>query len=444
MLAGAAAATAYAAPAPRVDPPQLVTGPSPLPADCSSAALEHFQSETEPSVAVSPRDSDTLVATWMQDASVAHPVARSADGGLSWHTVVPPGLTTCTGGQRAEGVFDPWVSYGIDGLLYLSSPAGAGAHPLTGLTDTYNPLSRDVWVHVSEDDGLTWREPVSAGGDDMNGFIVDKPTITGDSLRPGMAYLTWARVSPVGVAGLGFSRTTDGGHTWTPSRLPIYIPQARGVLFGSQIVVGRFGDLVLITGEAPAQVGALAGQFTGSTRFYAMRSTDFGASWSDAVLLGEAPQFPAVASVATAQDGTAYVTWTGVFADRSSAVYVISSADGGATWGRPVIAAAPPRVASNPAIAVDARGAVGLSWWEEQGALMGAVSYTRGRTWVPRALTAKLDTSRVPATNSAGGAPLGDYFGLVPLRVGFVSIASLPRPYAVHGPTDIYATRFGD
>jgi hypothetical protein len=437
-----AASTATAAPH-RMDPQQPISGFSPFTATCSKARPQHYNSETEPSIVVSPRDSDVVVATWMQDASVGHPVARSLDGGETWLKDVPQGITPCTNGDRADSVFNPSLSFGVDGQLYLSSSSAAQSHPLTGPTGTYNPLSQPIWMHVSVDNGWTWRDPVVAGGESNDGFTIDAPSITGDPFRSGMAYLTWSRTSPAGVAGLGFSVTTDGGYTWNPSALPITFPGARGVVSGSKVVVDpRSGDLLIITGEALAQPGGAAGQTFGTTRFFVLRSSDLGSTWSAPVQIGDAAQFPAVPSVTVSQVGRIYVTWSSGSTSGSS-VYVVSSVDGGSTWSRPAPVATS-RNARLPSIAVDGRGVVGLTWYEDHGGLVSAMSFDHGRTWVQRPLTSRLDLSRVPATNAAGGAPLGDHAGLAPLRVGFVSIASLPAPYTYFGPTDIWVTRFGE
>lgn len=126
-----------------------------------------------------------------------------------------------------------------------------------------------------------------------------------------------------------------------------------------------------------------------------------------------------------------------------SAVMVATSRDAGRTWGTPVTVADGSRRARVPTPATDARGQVALTWYEDRGALVGAVSRDRGRTWTIRDLANRLDVESAPANNAAGGWRFGDYTGLVAGRRGFVSVASLPEPYAKHGPTDLFATRFG-
>lgn len=470
LLGGLAAAQASALPsgAPGVSAPVLVTGATPFPASCSSEGWQDFVGvESEVSLAVSPRDPSKLATTYMQDDVVGHPVSRSSDGGQTWQTTVPAGPTQCSGGDgTAYGVFDPWISYGADGRLYLlsvssgeSTSTGDQVSRHAGIQDI---LARHIYIHTSDDDGATWQGPFVAGGDVDNGFVLDKPSITADRLRPGHAYAVWTRINlPTGTAVLGYARSTDGGRTWTePAQAPLPLG-TRGVLLAPEIHVLPNGDLTLLVAEARPATLFLAGGIvpgyaqtglprqTGQSRFLTLRSTDAGLTWSrEPALVGKVKLFPAVATGAVAPDGTMYAVWSTDQSTSDSAVMLATSPDGGRTWGAPQTLVAPSRRAITPAVAVDGTGAIAVTWYDGGASrwlarAFVAVSRDRGRTWAERNMSPTFDLNTAPATNNAGSAyQMGDYEGLVGLPGGgFVATYAVARPIAQHGATDVVATR---
>ena len=44
----------------------------------------------------------------------------SKDGGRTWRTVVPPGVSLCAGG-RYQRASDPWVDFSPNGVAYFMS-----------------------------------------------------------------------------------------------------------------------------------------------------------------------------------------------------------------------------------------------------------------------------------------------------------------------------------
>lgn len=460
--AGAAHAGPPARPAVKVGQPVLVTGNTPFPADCSAGNKEHVGSETEVSLAVHPHDPDVLAATWMQDANIAHPVARSTDGGESWETEVVSGMSPCTGSETVAGVFDPWLSYGADGSLYLSSLSGAEKSHAGDLIDQWDPFSRHVYVNVSLDKGQTWSQPpVAAGGDVDNGFVLDKATLTADPTRSQHAFATWSRIQLVaGAPLLGFARTTDGGRSWQQSDLPLPAVSDHAALGGqaiSEVEVLPNGDLLLIAGDvlpqplvAPIVLPfSLLGSdppispFVGPMRYQALRSTDAGQSWEPtSSYIGEGRSVPEPPATAVAPDGTVYVAWVDR-GDHDSSVVVARSTDGGRSWSRTTVVASERR-ASVPGLAVDAEGVVALTWYQpvdDRVQPWVALSHDGSASWVEAPQTEPFSMAGVPERNSAGGNQLGDYTGLVGLRKGFVSVISLAGDLAQHGPTDLVAVR---
>jgi len=94
--------------------------------------------EVEPYVAVNPTNPANVVGVWTQDRFRGLVAGVSLDGGTTWRQVVLPGLTRCTG-ARFDYAFDPWLSFGPDGALYLSASvfgdAGQGGIPASKSPD---------------------------------------------------------------------------------------------------------------------------------------------------------------------------------------------------------------------------------------------------------------------------------------------------------------------
>jgi hypothetical protein len=175
-----------------------------------STALENW-------LAVDPTNPDHIVGIWQQDrwsgGGCRGLVAGvSFDGGQTWQDVVIPGLSQVTGGVLPR-TSDPWVSFAANGDLFAASlGVGNGGSP------------GNAQVSKSTDGGLTWLPPVvipNSGG-------ADKESITCDPNDPNVAYVVYTGA---------FSRTIDGGQTWSPAR-----SLATGS--GSQIVVLPDGTLV--------------------------------------------------------------------------------------------------------------------------------------------------------------------------------------------------------
>ncbi|HVE64729.1 MAG TPA: sialidase family protein [Mycobacteriales bacterium] len=447
-----------------------VAGRSPFPASCSAGFAEYHHAESEVSLAVDPTNGRHLIATYHQDANVAHPVSRSVDGGRTWRQVVVPGLTPCSvpKGEKAPAynVFDPWVTYGADGRAYLlsvsgtepGSPGATVAEP-AGQQD---PFAKHVYVQTSDDDGLTWSAPVVVAGDVDNGFLIDKPTITADPFRPGRAHAVWSRVNLTGSAVMGVATTVDGGRTWSARTLPLTTLDTRGVTFGGQIVVQRDGMLVMTFAEGMAQPLFIAGtlarnasgvdsipSFIGNARFYSITSADGGATWATrGQLIGSSQTFPGLITVASA-GAAIHATWADLSADGIGRVQVSRSLDNGATWSPPLTLAGPGPGVDVPAVAVDGKGTVAVTWYAAGPAprtvqSVAAVSTDAGVTWTKAALSRAFSVASAPPTNAAGGTQLGDYEGLAGLPAGgFVSAFTVAGALSRGGPTDVVAVRFG-
>ena len=174
----------------------------------------------------------------------------------------------------------PWVSYERAGKAYQSALSIDAAQTLSG-----------VLASTSTDDGANWSTPKTIVRDDNPTNFNDKDSITGDWTRAGYAYATWVRtahpsenLSDTGLAHSFafrgqpmFSRTTDGGQTWSAPE-----PMTNQNVFaqGNQIVVLPDGTLVNVSavlvkgsGNQPNAQGFVA----------VLRSKDGGLHWSTPV-----------------------------------------------------------------------------------------------------------------------------------------------------------------
>lgn len=408
-----------------------ISGDSPFPRCSARDRGAQRGAETEPHLAAAP--DGTLLAAWHQDrrttgGSMALGVARSSDGGRRWRRVRVPGVTVCPV-QGGEATSDPWLSVGGDGIAYLASLPGRRHR---------GRLETSVVVNRSTDGGRTWSEPVMVSADRRGN---DKETLTAHPRRPGVAYIVWTKVA----AGVMFSRTTDGGATWSP---PQAVPDGR-TLIDVRLTV-RHDDTLVLTAISEAYRRDVV----------ALHSRDDGVTWSVAARVARTDRRePADAddrrrrlrtsllhSPALAADGRLHVAFPAGVGSRGG-VYLSSSADGSA-WSaaRRVVRGA----AVIPVLAAHADGRLALSWYDvtrnRRGArglparFVTAISADGGHRWRSRPRYA-FDFLRAPVAD--GAAFLGDYTGLVASGRGFLAAPALPRPFARAGRSDVVALRFG-
>jgi len=430
---------------------RVVSGPSPFAAGCpgphdNQAITGH---ELEPAITVNPADPRNIVATWKQDVgpeqSRSDLVGSSFDGGKTWTRSTIPGLTRCTGGAADAGS-DPWVSAGRDGIIYFT---GLAARLST------QPPHTAVVASYSRDRGRTWRAAVTVapplGGN-------EQPAVTGSPARAGRAYLAFANfLTPDTLPRtntLEFSRTADGGATWS-SPVLIDQPGQFAIDFAPKVVVLKDGTLLTVFGRADIEHGL--GQI------YAARSADEGRTWQPPVLIDSRPIRPEITdetgahlpdsafpSTAVAPDGSVYVAIEDNTSARSGTIDLARSRDGGRTWTSaplPGVSA----FAFQPSIAVDSHGTIGVTWYDLRNDRPGdaalsadvwfAQSADRGASWRQAHVAGptNLRTAPLPAHNY-----VGEYQGLAALPGrGFAAIFTLAAPQARNGPTDIFFARIG-
>jgi hypothetical protein len=413
----------------------VVSGPSPY-ASCSNAnqpGTNYVNAEVEPQVAVNPASSLDVVGVWQQDRwsnGGAHGLVAgfSLDGGSTWGETTLP-FSGCAPnaildpftGTPYNRASDPWVSIGPDGTAYA---AGLLA---TNSTDGGNNDTAVATV-TSTDGGRKWGNPRIEMADqgttpifEVTHFFNDKESITADPVHAGTAYVVWDRLQAPSFtpdAALNarafrgpawFSKTSDGGRTWSTAR-PIFDPGQNSVTIGNTIVVDpRTGKLYDFFEQLST---------TGSPKFTPrgfsvsfIRSSDGGATWSKAsvvsnevTVLDVDPNTGAalrteetLPSVAIdSATGELYVVWedarfTGGTVNQ---VVISTSTNGGATWSSPARVSTPSGTpAFTPTVAVNAGGTVGVSYYDMRNLSSNNTSTLPTDLWL--------------TTSPAGGAAFG-------------------------------------
>jgi hypothetical protein len=348
-------------------------------------------SETEPHLAVNPTDSDNMIAVWHQDrwsngAAQGVMAAYTKDGGATWtHVMVP--FTRCAGADSRDAVAyerasDPWVSFGPDGAVYFMALVADESMRRNGMA-----------VAKSVDGGASWSDPIPIAANPARGaksrsLFHDKNTITADPSDPDLVYATW-NIFRNGAIHQVFSRSTDGGATWSPAR-PVNkkekIDKHTFVSFrqGAQIAVLPDGTLLHVSYRALFDPRGRGGQFVDIQQAI-YRSYDQGRHWERldtpissviptggfdvelGIFVRDAGTIPDIG--VDRRSGDVYVVWqdgrNSVFG--ASSVLISKSSDGGDTWSDPIAVtdiSNPGNQSFLPAVAVAADGTVGVLYYD--------------------------------------------------------------------------------
>ena len=458
-------------------------------------SVNYPDSEVEPHVAVDPTNPNHLIASFQQDrwndgGSNGLSNVYSTDGGASWSlATTQPAFSICTGGTPGSpGYFqrstDPWVAFSADGQIAYS------------IADSFNadgPAfggASSILVSRSTDGGVHWQTPVTARLDTSFTVLNDKETITADPVATDTAYAIWDRlVSPSTNANPGafnvspafrgptmFSKTTDGGLTWSTGR-PVFDPGQQNQTIGNQIVIPTAGPAagVLIDGfSLITNKGGLGNNRRQTFQVAVIRSTDGGATWSQPTVVAtqqvgtvsiagqpvrssdELPEF-----AVNPTNGNLYAVWQDSRFTGTSKIAMSMSTDGGVTWSAPIrVDQSPGNVpAFLPQIRVASNGTVGVTYYDLEnatGAQPGLTDVFIASCGVP--LDCGLATSwsaggqsRLTKTGSfdyttapnAGGLFIGDYQGLAAMNGTFLAFFIAAQPIATGGRTDPFSITAG-
>ena len=467
---------------------------APLVAKSTAAGSKNYpDAEVEPYVASDPSNPSHLVASFQQDRwndGGANGLINvvSQDGGRTWTlAATQPTFSICEGAAPGSAGYldratDPWTSFSSDGkIVYSISDSFNANGPAFGGASS-------IIISRSTDGGVNWQAPVTAIYTASNTALNDKESVTADSLNPNVAYAVWDRLvspslnanpsafnhSPAFRGPAFFSKTTDGGETWSPGRV-IFDPGEKDQTIGNQIVVPSAGRAkgVLIDGFDLITTKGGKGHHQSSTDSVAViRSTDGGASWSAPIIVAseqvghvsiaghavrssdELPEF------AVGPEGNLYAVWQ----DRrfspsgASKIAFSMSTDGGLTWSTPIRAdqSAGDAPAFVPQVHASSDGTVGLSYYALEpannanpGLTNTDIAHCHSGCTSPANWSANGETLLNPVpfdyttAPDAGGYFLGDYAGLSDSNTTFDPFFMMAQPQATKGLTDPFANQAG-
>lgn len=321
------------------------------------------QLQNEEQIAVSPLDSNIIVANW-RDFRLGYRqvgVGRSTDGGNSWTDSLI---------NASDQVFthqsDPTMNVDANGNFYMSI--------LDYRKNEFGTIydSSHISFYRSSDDGASWSGPHTVC-DTIGPYFEDKQFVTTDNsggINDGNLYVAWARFP--GPVRIMFARSTDGAATFEDTIVvgpPIeYTVDGNTYLAGAgqfaQPMVSADGTLfVFWVGYDIEEVGD-------DTYFYSaisvVKSTDGGQSFTtpDAVrrtsgnwtqIEGDIAVYTSPSSAADlsggAYNGNIYIAYTNDDGENyieDFNVNFIRSLDGGVNWSEPILINDDDNVGSNP------------------------------------------------------------------------------------------------
>lgn len=244
------------------------------------------------SITADPYDAHYVYAVWdrltgnsSQPASMRGPTwfARTTNGGASW--------------EPARIIYDPGANAQTIGNQIVVLPDGTLVDVFALIQNASAPMLKDERIFVamvrSTDRGATWSDAAIITPDQAIGVADVKtgmPVRTGDVL-PGVAvdphsgaiYVVWqdARFSGQARDGIAFSRSLDGGATWSAA---VQVNRAPGVqAFVPSIAVAGNGAIAIAYYDFRNDTADPANLLT---NYWRIISEDGGLSWREEGLAG--------------------------------------------------------------------------------------------------------------------------------------------------------------
>ncbi len=289
----------------------------------------------------------------------------SDNGGSSWYS-----------GENRLGYAGPTLAYGVSGAAYAAGSYDA-----------------DVFIEATQDNGQTWTRgtvavtPLFAGGSSITPWLTIDNSNT--SQYSGRIYIATTQLdNPQVQSRIAVSHSADGGETWSLSGVDRV--QVKPELdYYSRVAVSLDGT-VYVAWQRCEALGKHVNCGGTKAHMWLSKSIDGGVTWSSptrivAVQLapdscqcsffGNLPHTqvamanPPLLAVDNSQgpySGNLYVgvyNWTG----KQMKVQILTSQDGGVSWGSPVEVAGRSRNDEFfPGLSVSLSGVVGVSWLDRR------------------------------------------------------------------------------
>jgi hypothetical protein len=437
--------------------------------------------EVEPNVAVNPTNHNNIIGAYQQDrwtdgGSKGLVASRSANGGLTWaqnyaEFSVCSDIASTSYTPPFPRATDPFVSFDSAGRAYQIS---------LGIVSASGIFS-GVEVSTSSNGGAGWGLPARLITDNDPIFFNDKQSITGDwrpTVGAGKAYATWIRgnlpgwdnISLVGATnsfafrGLPmFSKTTDGGQTWST---PASMVNSNIYIQGNQIVVLPDGTLVDVAATLFRGSGV---QPSSQQAFWtALSSKDGGKTWGAPVRIAplqtalltnpDIPNPTSLDQTVRAGDyipdvavdhttGAIYAVFANGIGGGWNHVMLTKSTDGGKSWTTPKDVTATPATTHsfNGTVEVTDDGTVAVMYYDFRNNTPAsglptdvwlAHSHDGGGTFTEQHVYGSFDMENAPV---ARGWFLGDYQGMAAIGNDLLLFFSVAT--AANDSADVIAIR---
>ncbi|HMQ80565.1 MAG TPA: T9SS type A sorting domain-containing protein [Ignavibacteria bacterium] len=364
--------------------------------------------QNEPSVKISRKDTNKVVAAWRDFRFGVDPAANrrvgysySTNGGLTWSvsrildsTLLPGGLTRNS---------DPVVAVDTAGNFYIAVIA------IQGLSGGNLTLA----VYKSTNGGQTFPEAFicsQTGTEDKEWLTTD---LSSTSPFLNSLYISWTSFS---LGGIKLTKSTNAGVNWS---VPTGVSDVTGGVQGSDICISKDG-----------QVNVVWLGFSSIAEVTFDRSTDGGSSFgTDQIIAsGDFPTglpndvntFPTIATDNSSgpRSGWIYVA----FADNRNGdcdIFLTKSTNGGANWSAPLRINNDPvangKIQYWPTIAVNDAGNVAILFMDSRNTIDNTVieayvarSYDGGVTFTNELLSTEPSPTLIPGSN----VRFGDYIDL--------------------------------
>ena len=368
---------------------------------------QHSAPQNEPSVSISRKDPNRVVAAWRDFRYGSDPVANrrvgysySTNGGLTWAT-----------SQLLDSTLIPGYTRNSDPVLTSDT---AGNFYCAVITITFPTGNLALAIYKSTDGGITFPFATICA----EGMTEDKEWITSDvsPFSPFMnnLYISWTRFEP--STGIKLVKSVNGGINWTA---PVTVSENSGGVQGSNICISPNG-----------QVNVVWLGFGSQASVQYDRSTDGGATFGTDLTItsGTFPSglpnnvnsFPFIAADNStgSRSGWLYV----VFADNRNGdcdVFLSRSTDDGVSWSAPLRINNDPiangKIQYWPAIAVNESGNIAVLFMDTRNTTNNtfieafvARSTDGGFTFSNELISSEESPTNIPGSN----VRFGDYIDI--------------------------------